>query len=226
MPSLAYQDPGNPWLSWRYVHDNAATIRAALDEHVLLTVESVAVAALIAVPLAVLAYWVRPLAAPILTSTGVLYTIPSLGLFALLATFLGTGRSTVVIGLVLYALLVLTRNTITGLNQVPVEVREAATAMGYGRLRRLLRIELPLALPGLMIGVRLATVSTVALVTIGALVGPHGGLGSLMVAGFRNNYYTAQIATSALLCVLLALVLDLVLLGVGRLLTPWAGRRR
>jgi osmoprotectant transport system permease protein len=192
---------------------------------VLLTVWSVVIAAAIALPLAVLAYWVRPLAAPILTSTGVLYTIPSLALLAFLAPFLGTGRLTVIVALVLYALLVLVRNALTGLLQVPADVREAAAAMGYGRSARLLRVELPLAMPGILVGIRLATVSTVALVTVGAVVGSQGALGGLILSGFRNNFYKAQIATATILCVLLALVLDLLLLWIGRRLTPWTRRR-
>jgi osmoprotectant transport system permease protein len=225
MSFLAYGETGNPWFSWSYVRDNAETIRAALVDHIVITVWSVAIAAAIAVPLAVLAYWVRSLATPILTSAGVLYTIPSLALLAFLAPFLGTGRITVIVALVLYALLLLVRNTLTGLMQVPDDVREAATAMGYSRFARLVRVELPLALPGILVGLRLATVSTVALVTVGAIVGSHGALGGLILSGFRNNFYKAQIATAALLCVALALVLDLILLAVGRALTPWTRRR-
>jgi osmoprotectant transport system permease protein len=225
MSSLAYGETGNPWFSWTYVHDNLQTIRAALVDHIVITVWSVAIAAAIAVPLAVLAYWVRSLATPILTSAGVLYTIPSLALLAFLAPFLGSGRITVVVALVMYALLIIVRNTLTGLMQVPGDVREAATAMGYGRLARLTRVELPLALPGILVGLRLATVSTVALVTVGAIVGSHGALGGLILSGFRNNFYKAQIATAALLCVALALVLDLILFGISRALTPWTRRR-
>lgn len=223
MSLLAYEETANPWLSWSYVRDNADTIRDALLDHVVLTVESVAIAALVAIPLAILAYWVRPLATPILAAAGVLYTIPSLGLFAILAPVLGSGFAMVITALVLYALLVIVRTTLTGLLQVPGEVLDAATGMGYGRWGRLLRVELPLALPGLITGLRLATVSTVALVTVGALVG-EGALGGLIVSGFRNNFYKAQIATATLLCVALALVLDLALALLGRALTPWARR--
>jgi osmoprotectant transport system permease protein len=224
--ALAYAaegPPGNPWFSWRYVRDNSDTILAALREHTLLTAESVALAALIAIPLAILAYWYRPLTGPILAVSGVLYTIPSLALFAFIAPYTGIGSRTVIIGLVLYALLMIVRNTLAGLTQVPEEVRDAAQGMGYGRFARLLRIDLPLALPGIITGVRLATVSTVALATVGLIVG-HGGLGQLIIGGFRNNFYRAEIATGTVLCVALALVLDLVLASVGRLLTPWIRR--
>ncbi|MEH0841373.1 ABC transporter permease [Micromonospora sp. CPCC 205711] len=224
---LSYRaDPGNPWFSWQYVRDNSDTILAALREHASLTARAVLIAALVALPLAVAAYWFRRLAGPILALTGVLYTIPSLALFAFIAPYLGIGAVTVLTVVVLYALLVIVRNAVAGLNQVPPEVRDAAEGMGYGRWARLLRIDLPLALPGVLTGVRLATVSTVALVTVGVVVG-RGGLGQLIFAGFQNNFYKAQIMTGTLLCVLLALVLDLILAGLGRLLTPWLrGRAR
>jgi osmoprotectant transport system permease protein len=224
MSFLAEAEVGNPWFSWSYVQDNAETIRTALVEHVVFTVEAMIIATVLGVGLAVLAYWVRPLATPILASTSVLYTIPSLGLLAIAGPLMPTLRSAVVLALVIYALLVIVRSTLTALLQVPPEVRDAATGMGYGRLARLWRVELPLSLPGLLTGVRLATVSTVALVTVGAIVG-NGALGSLLMSGFRNNFYKAQITTAALLCVALALVLDLVLLLIGRLLTPWRARR-
>ena len=223
---LSYQgSAGNPWFSWQYVRDNSDTILAALREHAELTAETVVIAALVAIPLAVVAYWFRSLTGPILAFSGVLYTIPSLALFAFIAPYVGTGTDTVLIGLVLYALLLIIRNALAGLNQVPAEVRDAAQGMGYGRFARLLRIDLPLALPGILTGLRLATVSTVALVTVGVLVG-HGGLGQLIIGGFRNNFYRAPIIAGTLLCVALALVLDLLLAGLGRLLTPWITRRR
>ncbi|MEV4618399.1 ABC transporter permease [Asanoa sp. NPDC049573] len=223
---LAYQDAANPWFSWDYIRTNSSTILDALGEHVTLTAEAVAVAIVVAVPLAVVAYWYRPLSGPILALSGVLYTIPSLALLAFIAPAVGPTKSTsVLIGLVLYALLLIIRNTLAGLNQVPREAQEAATGMGYSRWGRLLRVDLPLALPGLLTGVRLATVSTVALVTIGALIG-KGGLGNLILGGFRNNFFKAQITTGTILCVLLALVLDLILIFAGRALTPWSRRAR
>jgi osmoprotectant transport system permease protein len=218
--------PGNPWFSWRYVHDNAGAILEALRFHAGLTAQTVLIALVVAIPLAVVAYWVRPLTGPILALSGILYTIPSLALLALLAPALGTTSvASVLVALVLYALLVLVRNSLAGLTGVPDEIRDAAAGMGYGRFGRLLRIELPLALPGIITGLRLATVSTVALVTVGSLIG-QGGLGDLILSGFRNNFFKAQILTGAILCVALALVLDLVLAGIGRLLTPWIRGRR
>ncbi|SNR97141.1 osmoprotectant transport system permease protein [Actinoplanes regularis] len=217
--------PGNPWFSWRYVHENADTIGEALRFHAGLTAQTVLLALVVAVPLAVVAYWIKPLTAPILALSGILYTIPSLALLSLLAPLLGTTSTTsVLVALVMYALLVLVRNSLAGLTQVPPEVIDAATGMGYSRSGRLLRVELPLALPGILTGLRLATVSTVALVTVGSLIG-QGGLGDLILGGFRNNFYKAEILTGTVLCVGLALVLDLLLAGLGRLLTPWTRGR-
>jgi osmoprotectant transport system permease protein len=218
--------PGNPWFSWRYVRDNADILLTALEFHAGITARAVLIALVVALPLAVVSYWWRPLTGPILALSGILYTIPSLALLALLAPAVGTTTDTsILIALVLYALLVLVRNSLAGLTQVPGEVRDAAAGMGYGKLGRLMRIELPLALPGILTGLRLATVSTVALTTVGGIIG-RGGLGDLILGGFRNNFYKAQILTASLLCVLLALVLDLILAGIGRALTPWTRERR
>ncbi len=119
------------------------------------------------------------------------------------------------VGLVLYALLVLVRNILTGLEGVPPDVREAAQGMGYGRGRMLWRVELPVALPAIMAGVRVATVSTVALVTVGVIVG-YGGLGGLILRGFQNNFYRAEIVTASVLTVALGLTFDVLLAGATR----------
>jgi osmoprotectant transport system permease protein len=217
--------PGNPWFSWHYIHDNAGALRSALLYHAGLTGRAVIVALVVALPLAIVAYWIKPLTGPILALSGFLYTIPSLALLSVLAPVVGTTTDlTVLIALVLYALLVLVRNALNGLTQVPAEVKDAALGMGYGRFGRLWHVELPLALPSIITGIRLATVSTVALVTVGALIG-KGGLGELILGGFRNNFYKAEILTGTILTVALALALDLILAGIGRVLTPWARRR-
>ncbi|GAB7049602.1 hypothetical protein JCM9534A_47280 [Catenuloplanes indicus JCM 9534] len=219
---MRYADaPGNPWFSWQYLRDNSDTVLSALVEHVTLTTQAVAFAAMVGLPLAVLAYWFRPLTGPILALSGVLYTIPSLALLAFVAPLVGTTRpASVLIALVLYALLLIVRNTLAGLNQLPAEVLDAARGMGYGRFARLFRVDLPLAIPAILTGLRLATVSTVALVTVGSLIG-YGGLGDLILGGFRNNFYKAEILVGTVLCVALGLLLDLLLAGAGRLLTPW-----
>jgi osmoprotectant transport system permease protein len=223
---LAAGEAANPWFSWQYVQDNWGDLQQALVDHVLLTVETVLVAMLIAFPLAVLSYRYRWLAGPVLGVTGVLYTIPSLALFAFIAPMdaFGLTRRTVLFGLVIYALLVLVRNTLTGLQGVPPDVREAAAGMGYGRARMLWQVEVPVALPSIMAGVRVATVSTVALVTVGVVVG-YGGLGGLILRGFQNNTYKAEIMTASLLTVALGLAFDVLLAGATRLMTPWARRR-
>lgn len=218
--------PANPWFSWSYIRDNSDTILGHLREHVTLTVLAVLIALVIAVPLALLARRVRWLAGPIVGFSGVLYTLPSFALFALMAPFTGyTKARTVLIGLVLYALLVLVRNTLVGLEGVPADVREAARGMGYGPARMFWRIELPVALPAIMAGIRIATVSTIALVTVGVILG-HGGLGQLLFEGFNNNFFHAEIATGAILCVGLALVADGLLFGLTRILSPWSRGRR
>src|SRR3954447_26343980 len=150
LPAPAADGPGNPWFSWQYVHDNADTLRDTLLYHAGLTARAVLVALIVALPLAVVAYWIKPLTGPILALSGFLYTIPSLALLALIAPLLGTTRDTpVLIALVLYALLVLVRNALNGLTQVSAEVRDAALGMGYGRFGRLWHVELPLALPSI-----------------------------------------------------------------------------
>lgn len=209
----------NPWLSWDYLERNGADVLRYTQQHASLTVQAVALALVVALPLAALAHARPRLAGPVLATTGVLYTVPSLALFALLAPVTGIGRTTVLIGLVVYALLVLVRNVLVGLQGVDPAVRDAARGMGYGRLRLLLQVELPQAVPAVVTGLRLATVSTVALVTVGVVVG-YGGLGQLMFRGFRSNYH-AEIATATALCLLLALVADLSLALLGRVLTPW-----
>ncbi|MCW2695265.1 MAG: ABC-type proline/glycine betaine transport system, permease component, partial [Modestobacter sp.] len=146
-----------------------------------------------------------------------------LAMFAFLAPVTRLSATTVLIGLVLYSLVILVRNFLAGLQAVPDDVREAARGMGYGPGRLLWQVELPLALPAFMAGLRIATVSTVALVTVGVIVG-HGGLGQLITGGFNANFYRAQIVTGAVGCVLLALFADLLLAGVERVLTPWARR--
>lgn len=213
----------NPWLSWRYVENNWSDIVTLTGQHVSLTLQAVLIAMVIALPLAVLARARPALAATVLGGSAVLYTVPSIALFGLLVPFTGIGRTTVLIGLVAYAMLVLVRNILVGLQSVPDEVTDAAEGMGYSATRRLVAVDLPLALPAIITGVRLATVTTVALVTVGVVVG-YGGLGQLMYRGF-NSGYRAEIMTATLLSLTVALVADVVLLLLGRAVTPWLRRR-
>jgi osmoprotectant transport system permease protein len=220
---LAVDEAPNPWLSWSYLHDNSDAILAATRQHVTLTVISVGLGLVLALPLALLARRSRRLETVIVGLAGIIYTIPSLALFAVLAPVTGLTQTTVVIGLTAYTLLVLVRNVLAGLQGVPEEVVEAARGMGLGPGSLLWRVQLPLAVPAILAGVRVATVSTVALVTVGAVVS-NGGLGQLIFEGFNNNFYRAEILTAMLLCVLLALVADALLLLVERALTPWTRR--
>jgi osmoprotectant transport system permease protein len=218
--ALAVDEAPNPWFDASYVVDNWDTIVGYLGEHVRLTVGAVLLGALIALPLALLARRTRVLGGPLLALSTLVYTIPSLAMFAFIFPFTGLSSTTVLIGLAAYSLVILVRNFLTGLQGVPEDVREAARGMGYGPARLFWVIDLPLALPAFMAGLRIATVSTVALTTVGVLVG-HGGLGQLITGGFNANFYRAEIVTGAVGCVLLALVADVLLAGIERLLTPW-----
>ena len=154
-----------------------------------------------------------------------MFTIPSLALFVLLGPITGfLSRTTAIIGLTLYTLLILLRNTVEGLNGVPGEVREAAIAMGYKPAGLLWRVQVPLALPVIMAGLRIATVTTIGLVTVTALIG-QGGLGQLFLDGF-NRAFPTPLLVGLGLSVLFAVVADVVLLGVQRSLTPWSARPR
>ncbi|ATL29480.1 ABC transporter permease [Streptomyces formicae] len=209
----------NDWICGEYLRTRSQELIDATLQHVGITLASVAIGLAVSLPLALLARRWRFLAGPILGVTTVLYTVPSLAMFSLLLPFFGLSVSLVVTGLVLYSLTVLVRNILAGLQAVPDEARDAAKGMGYGPLRLLWEVELPLALPALLAGVRITTVSTVALTTVGAIV-DYGGLGSLILDGLDTTF-KAQVLTASVLCVLLAIVADVLLLGLQRLLTPW-----
>ncbi|MER5740842.1 ABC transporter permease [Streptomyces sp. NPDC002262] len=211
---------GNDWICGEYLRTRREELTDALVQHIGLTAASVAIALLVAVPLALLVRARPRLAAPVLGLTTLLYTVPSLAMFSLLLPVFGLSSALVVTGLVLYALTILVRNALAGLEAVPAETREAARGLGFGPWRLLWQVELPLALPVLMAGVRMATVSTIALTTIGSVVG-RGGLGNL-IEDALPTFFKAQVLAASVLCVLLAVVADLLLLGVQRLLTPWS----
>lgn len=210
----------NEWLCGDYLVDRRDLIWEATWQHLWLTLAALALGLLLAVPLALLARGRPRLEAGVLGTTTGLYTIPSLALFPLLLPFTGLSAWTVVIGLALYALTILVRAVLDGLASVPAEVRESAAGLGYSAQGRLWRVEVPLALPVIMAGVRVATVSTVALTTVGALVS-YGGLGNLLITGVAEQF-RAQVLTASVLCVLLAVALDGLLVLLQRLLTPWA----
>ena len=214
----------NDWVCGEYFRTRAPQLTDALVEHVSIVVVSVLLGLVLAFPLALLARRYRKLEGVVVGATTAIYTIPSLALFALLLPLTGLSPTTVVIGLALYSLTILVRNMIEGLKSVPDDVRESALGMGYGRARLLFGVELPLALPATMAGLRVAVVSTVALATVGAIVG-YGGLGNLLIQAV-DSQFKAQVLAAGVLCVLLAVTLDLVLVGVQRLLTPWTRTRQ
>lgn len=209
----------NDWVCGAYVTDRRSEIVDATVQHIGITVVAVVLGLLIAFPLALVARRIPRLESTILAVTTGIYTVPSLALFPLLVPFTGLSATTVVIGLALYALTILVRSLLEGLRSVPDEVRESAIGLGYGRGGLLMRIELPLALPVVMAGLRVATVSTVALTTVGSLVA-YGGLGNLIKDGVLTNF-RAELFTASVLCVLLAVVLDVLLVLAQRALTPW-----
>lgn len=219
---------GRPFPDWEWLTNprNVDRIRDGFLQHVELTVLAVLIGLVIAAPLAIAAVRWRRLYKPLLTFTGILFTIPSLALFVLLLAFLNTGlgRTTSLIGLVIYTLLILFRNTAVGLDGVDPEVREAAEAMGHTGFQQLLRVELPVAMPVIIAGIRIATVTTIGLVTVTALIG-QGGLGQLFLLGFQRRNATA-LAVGFALSVILATAADLALVGAQRVATPWSRTRR
>ncbi len=187
-----------------------------------LTLIAVALGLLLSFPLGLVARRWRRTAGPILGLTGVLFTIPSLALFALLVPFTGLSRTTAEIGLVGYTLLILVRNIVAGLDSVPDDVLEAAHGMGFRPTGRLLRVELPLALPVIVAGIRIATVTTIGLVTVTGLIG-QGGLGALIIEGINRDFRTPLVVGSVC-SIALAVVADVALAGAARLLSPWSRR--
>jgi osmoprotectant transport system permease protein len=212
----------NSWICGKFISTRQDQLLDALQQHVVLTVETVLIALAVSLPLAIAVRRVRQARGGLLGLATAIYTVPSLALFGLLVPITGLRPATVLVGLVLYSLTILIRNVLAGLDSVPAEVVEAARGMGMGRARILLQVELPLATPSIFAGLRVATVSTVALATIGYLIG-EGGLGNLIHEGL-TNYFKAEVLTASVLCVLLALAFDVVLVGTQFLLTPWTRR--
>lgn len=221
---LGQQDIGPKWLYWPWVSDHLGEIRDRLTQHVELTALAVGFGLLIALPLALASVRYRRLYGAVLAVTGVLYTVPSLAAFALLLPITGLSTTTAVIPLTAYTLLILVRNIVTGLDGVPPEIRDAAEGMGYSPTRRVLQVELPLALPAIIAGIRIAVVTTIGLVTVTALIG-QGGLGQLLLDGFNRDFRT-PLTVGIVLSLALAVVADLLLLGVLRLATPWRRKAR
>jgi osmoprotectant transport system permease protein len=209
-------------LNWALDHLDDLVFRIA--QHIELAAIPVAVGFAISLGLAIWAVRRPGVRGPIVSASGILYTVPSAALFAALVPVTGLQIQTAVIPLILYTLLIYLRNMLAGLDGVPAEVIEAADAMGYGRWQRLVRVELPLALPLIIGGVRLASVSTIGLVTVSGILGDRfGGLGFFIFEGYRHNF-PIEIAFGAIPTIVLAVAVDLALQWGQRRLTPWAPR--
>ena len=206
-------------VQWDWVGRHLPDIGGQLLQHVELTALALLLGFVIAFPLALAAIrWPR-LYGPSLAATGILFTVPSLALFILLIPLTGLSMATSLIGLTIYTLLILFRNIVEGLRAVPRDVMEASRALGYSRGRQLLTVELPIALPVIMAGIRIAAVTTIGLVTVTALIG-QGGLGQLFITGF-TLHFTTPLLVGFVLSIVLAVTIDLLLVGLLWLLTPW-----
>ncbi len=206
------------WVS----HNWSTVLWPALRQHVVLTLIAVSIGFVISTVLALIAYRRRWFERPVLIVTSIMYTIPSLALFELLEPVpgLGLSRTTVEIALVSYTLLIMFRNTLTGLREVPAEVRDAAAGMGMGPTRSLLRVEVPLALPAIIAGLRIATVTVISLATVAALI-DNEGLGAPILNAISNEVFKTELIVAGAMAVGLALAADGLLVLVQRALTPW-----
>ena len=215
---------GEPLFRLDWVLEHLDTLAQRIGEHLLVTVIAVVAGFVISFALALaVRRWPR-IYGPILAVSGILYAIPSIALFVLFIPITGLSLLTVEIALVSYTLVILVRNIVTGLREVPPEVIEAARGMGYTDRQRLWRVELPIAMPIIVAGLRIATVTTIGLVTIATLIG-MGGLGYLIVnIGIQRRFPTATL-TGVIVVVLLATVIDLGFQALQRRLTPWATAR-
>ena len=212
--------PGEPLIRWDWIASHLDEFAFRLGEHIELTLIAVGVGFVIAFALSLLILRLPRAEGPITWITGTLYTIPSLALFALLIPYTGLTILTAEIGLVGYTLLIFINNIVRGIRGVPADVREAAVGMGYTPREILWRIELPLAAAVIIAGIRVATVSTIGLVTVTALIG-QGGFGFLILIGLQR-FFTTELIAGAVLSVALAVVADALLVLLQRRLTPWA----
>lgn len=206
-----------------WVGDNLALIWDQLSEHIYLAILPVVFGLLIALPLGYVATRFSWLANPLIALGGVLYSLPSIALFIVLPVVLGTqvlDRINIIVALTIYTVSLLIRNVIDGLRSVPPDVRQAAIAVGFGPARRLLTIDLPIAVPVIFAGLRVATVANISMVSVGAVIG-IGGLGELFTQGFQKDFLT-PVVVGVVLSLLLALLADLLIVGLQRVLTPWA----
>jgi osmoprotectant transport system permease protein len=214
---------GDSIVDWSWVQDHTTDIWQRVQEHMQLVGWSLLWGLVLALPLAVLAHRVRFFRGPALSAVGILYTIPSLAAFALLLPYTGLAQSTAIIPLTTYTLLILVRNILAGLDGIDPDVREAALAMGYSSPRLLTRVELPLAVPAIIAGVRIAAVTLIGLVPVAALVG-QGGLGTFMLDGLNRAFQT-PLTVGIVLVVVIAVLVDLLLVLLQRAVAPWDRKR-
>ncbi|MDH4111609.1 MAG: ABC transporter permease [Actinomycetota bacterium] len=214
------QFEGEPIVRWQWIVDHLDDVWSRGLQHVVLTGSSVTIGLAIAFPLAVLASRHRWTIPPVTWAIGILYTIPSFAFIFLLLPITGLSQTTVGIPLVAYSILILFRNTLAGLDSVEADVREAAIGMGLSRRQVLWRVEVPLAVPVIIAGVRIAIVSAIGLVTIAALIG-RGGFGQFILLGL-DTFFPTPLLLGVVLSVALAILADLLLLGLQRLVTPWS----
>jgi len=215
-----------PVIRWGYIGDHLHEIRSALVQHLELTFIAVGVGLLLSSLLAVVALRFRFTFQPLNALTGIMYAIPSLALFILLSPITGLTVLTSEIALVSYTLQILFRSIVAGIDGVPASVRESATAMGFTGRQQFWRVELPIALPVIVSGLRIATVTTVGLVPISGILGSdQGGLGTFIFDGL-NRFFNTPLFVGGTLTVVLAVALDISLVRIEHVLTPWLRRNR
>ena len=207
---------------WSWIPGNWSLIWQLTRENAYLGVVPALIGLVISLPIGIVAArwrWIYP---PVLTVVNIAYAIPSLALFIALIPAFGLTDTTVIIALTVFSLCVILPNVVAGLRAVPAPVTQAATAMGYGPLRRLVTVELPLAVPVILAGLRVGVVASISLASVGQLIGVSS-LGYLFIDGLQRSFPT-EIYVGLFLVIVLALVCDLILVGVKRVLTPWAAR--
>ena len=218
------RQPGQPFVNWGWIADHSDDMVTRILNHLIFTGIAIAVGFAISLALSLLIVRYRWTYGPVTWVAGVLYTIPSLALFGLLIPITGFTVTTAEIALVSYTLLILIRNTVAGLDGVPSDVRDAAVGMGFSPTQVMLKVDLPLALPVIMAGLRVATVTTIGLVTVTALIGMDN-LGTFITDGLQRLFVT-PILVGAVLSIALAVAADLLLLGAQRLIAPWTRAAR
>lgn len=212
---------GNAIISWGWLESHADEVLSAVGTHLLLTGIAISIGFPISTLLVLIARRRRRVRGVVLALAGTVYTIPSIALFFLLGPLTGyTTLVTAEVALVSYTLLILVRNMMAGLDGVPEDVLDAAAGIGYSPSGRLWRVEVPLALPEIIAGLRIATVTTIGLVEVAAFIG-QGGLGQLILEGLRRDFLT-PVLVGTVLSVLFALLADVMLLGLQRALSPWS----